>query len=89
MYASVAIVAAITHRERTGQGQYIDSALLDTMVAFNANQIVSYFCSGKIPVRWATPRCSTAGCAFQRRRSSIASRPRSSGSTTTRSTGGY
>jgi formyl-CoA transferase len=52
MYASVAIVAAITHRERTGQGQYIDSALLDTMVAFNANQIVSYFCSGKIPVRW-------------------------------------
>jgi formyl-CoA transferase len=52
MYASVAILAAVTHRERTGQGQYIDSALLDTMVAFNANQIVSYFCSDKVPVRW-------------------------------------
>jgi formyl-CoA transferase len=52
MYASVAILAAITHRERTGQGQFIDSALLDTMVAFNANQIVSYLCSGKVPVRW-------------------------------------
>ncbi|MSQ63203.1 MAG: CoA transferase [Betaproteobacteria bacterium] len=52
MYASVAILAAITHRERTGQGQYIDAALLDTMVAFNANQIVSYLCSGKIPIRW-------------------------------------
>jgi len=52
MYASVAVLAAITHRERTGQGQYIDAALLDTMVAFNANQIVSYFCSGKVPVRW-------------------------------------
>ena len=52
MYASVAILAAITHRERTGEGQYIDAALLDTMVAFNANQIVSYLCSGKIPVRW-------------------------------------
>jgi len=52
MYASVAILAAITHRERTGQGQYIDAALLDTMVAFNANQIVSYLCSGKVPVRW-------------------------------------
>ncbi len=52
MYASVAILAAITHRERTGEGQYIDSALLDTIVAFNANQIVSYFASGKIPVRW-------------------------------------
>ncbi len=52
MYASVAILAAITHRERTGQGQFIDSALLDTIVAFNANQIVPYFTSGKIPLRW-------------------------------------
>ena len=52
MYASVAILAAITHRERTGQGQYIDAALLDTIVAFNANQIVAYLCSGRIPVRW-------------------------------------
>ncbi len=52
MYASLAITAALTHRERTGQGQYIDTALLDTIVAFNANQIVSYFTSGRIPIRW-------------------------------------
>ena len=52
MYASVAILAALTHRERTGEGQYIDCALLDTIVAFNANQIVSYFCSGRIPLRY-------------------------------------
>jgi crotonobetainyl-CoA:carnitine CoA-transferase CaiB-like acyl-CoA transferase len=52
MYASVAILAALTHRERTGAGQYIDCALLDTIVAFNANQIVSYFCSGRIPIRY-------------------------------------
>jgi formyl-CoA transferase len=52
MYASVAILAAVTHRERTGKGQYIDAALLDTIVAFNANQIVSYFTSGKVPIRW-------------------------------------
>jgi len=52
MYASVAICAALTHRERTGKGQYIDCALLDTIVAFNANQIVSYFCSGRIPIRY-------------------------------------
>ncbi len=52
MYASVAILAAITHRERTGQGQYIDAALLDTIVAFNANQISSWFASGRIPGRW-------------------------------------
>ena len=52
MYASVAILAAITHRERTGKGQYIDAALLDTMVAFNASQIVSYLASDQIPQRW-------------------------------------
>ena len=52
MYASLAISAAITHVERTGQGQYIDMALLDTIVAFNANQVVSYLASGNIPQRW-------------------------------------
>jgi crotonobetainyl-CoA:carnitine CoA-transferase CaiB-like acyl-CoA transferase len=52
MYASLAISAAITHVERTGQGQYIDLALLDTIVAFNANQVVSYLASGNIPKRW-------------------------------------
>ena len=52
MYASLAISAAITHVERTGQGQYIDTALLDTIVAFNANQVVSYLASGTIPQRW-------------------------------------
>ena len=52
MYASLAITAALLHRERTGKGQYIDMALLDTIVAFGANQISNYFHSGKIPVRW-------------------------------------
>ncbi|HYC15528.1 MAG TPA: CaiB/BaiF CoA-transferase family protein, partial [Stellaceae bacterium] len=52
MYASVAITAALLHRERTGKGQHIDMALLDTIVAFGANQISNYFHSGKIPQRW-------------------------------------
>jgi crotonobetainyl-CoA:carnitine CoA-transferase CaiB-like acyl-CoA transferase len=52
MYASLAIAAALLHRERSGQGQYIDMALLDTIVAFGANQISNYFHSGKIPERW-------------------------------------
>jgi glutaryl-CoA transferase len=52
MYASLAICAALSHRERSGKGQYIDCALLDTIVAFNANQIVSWFVSGHIPIRW-------------------------------------
>ena len=52
MYASLAITGAVAHRERTGQGQYIDIALLDTIVAFGANQIFNYFHSGTVPRRW-------------------------------------
>jgi crotonobetainyl-CoA:carnitine CoA-transferase CaiB-like acyl-CoA transferase len=52
MYASLAITAAITHRQLTGAGQYIDMALLDTLVAFNANSILNYWCSGEIPRRF-------------------------------------
>jgi crotonobetainyl-CoA:carnitine CoA-transferase CaiB-like acyl-CoA transferase len=52
MYASLAITGAIAYRERTGQGQYIDIALLDTIVAFGANQIFNYFHSGTVPRRW-------------------------------------
>ena len=52
MYASLAITAAVVHRERTGAGQYIDIALLDSIVAFGANQILNYFISGKIPGRY-------------------------------------
>jgi formyl-CoA transferase len=52
MYASLAVSAALIHRERTGEGQHIDMALLDTIVAFGANQISNYFHSGKIPERW-------------------------------------
>jgi len=52
MYASLAITAAIAHRQLTGVGQYIDMALLDTLVAFNANSILNYWCSGEIPKRF-------------------------------------
>jgi len=52
MYASLAITAAIAHRERTGLGQYIDVALLDSIVAFGANQILNYFTSGSVPKRY-------------------------------------
>ena len=37
MYASTAILAALHHRDKTGQGQYIDLSLLDTQVAWLAN----------------------------------------------------
>ena len=52
MYATVAIMAALIHRDRTGEGQYIDMALLDTQVAMLANMGSNYLNSGKPPKRW-------------------------------------
>lgn len=51
MYSTVAILAALAHRDRTGEGQYIDMALLDVQVAVLANQAMNYLASGKAPGR--------------------------------------
>ena len=52
MYASSAILAAIIHRDRTGEGQYIDMSLLDTQIAVMANMSSAYLTSGEVPKRW-------------------------------------
>jgi crotonobetainyl-CoA:carnitine CoA-transferase CaiB-like acyl-CoA transferase len=52
MYASTAILAALHHRDRTGQGQYIDLALLDTQVAWLVNIGLNYLTSGVVPQRF-------------------------------------
>ena len=49
MYATVAICAAIAHRAVSGQGQWIDVALLDSCVALLSNQAMNYFSTGKSP----------------------------------------
>ncbi|WP_118180631.1 CaiB/BaiF CoA transferase family protein [Paraburkholderia phosphatilytica] len=51
MYSTVAILSALAHRDRTGEGQYIDMALLDVQVAMLANMNTNYLASGKAPVR--------------------------------------
>ncbi|MGZ5271652.1 MAG: CaiB/BaiF CoA transferase family protein [Ramlibacter sp.] len=51
MYAALAITAALRHAERTGEGQAIDMALLDTQVAMLANLGANYLVSGKVPGR--------------------------------------
>ncbi len=51
MYATVAILAALSHRERTGQGQRIDMALFDVMLAMLANMNMNYLVSGQSPGR--------------------------------------
>jgi crotonobetainyl-CoA:carnitine CoA-transferase CaiB-like acyl-CoA transferase len=51
MYASSAILAALHHREKSGRGQMIDLALLDTQMAWLANQGLNYLTSGVAPGR--------------------------------------
>jgi formyl-CoA transferase len=52
MYATIAVMAALSHRDRTGEGQYIDMALLDVQVAMLANMGTNYLASGTAPKRW-------------------------------------
>ena len=49
MYATIAVCAAIANRAVTGKGQWIDVALLDSCVAFLANQAMNYFATGESP----------------------------------------
>ncbi len=51
LYATIAILGALAHRDRTGLGQYIDLALLDTQVAVLANQAMNYLVTGIAPQR--------------------------------------
>ncbi|WP_132738024.1 CaiB/BaiF CoA-transferase family protein [Sphingomonas sp. PP-F2F-A104-K0414] len=51
LYSVIAIQAALAMRERTGRGQQIDMALLDTMTGVLANQAMNWFASGVSPTR--------------------------------------
>lgn len=51
LYAAVAILAALNHRERSGAGQHIDMALLDCQIAALANQTSNFHISGAAPDR--------------------------------------
>lgn len=51
MYASVGILAALRHRDRTGRGQQIDIALVDAQIAWLINEGVNYLTTGEVPQR--------------------------------------
>lgn len=51
MYAAVGILAALRHRDATGEGQYIDLALYDAQVAWLINAATNHLVSGKVPGR--------------------------------------
>lgn len=54
VYAALAIVSALTARNQTGRGEYIDLAMLDVQVSLLANQAMNYLLSGQTPRRTGT-----------------------------------
>lgn len=51
LYATIGVLAALYHREKSGEGQYLDLALLDTQVSVLANQALYFLVSGTAPKR--------------------------------------
>jgi len=49
LYAVIGIQGALAHRDKTGEGQHVDLALLDVQVATLANQALNYLASGNVP----------------------------------------
>ncbi len=58
MHAATAILAALHHRERTGEGQYIDLALFDVQLSWLINVASSYLVSGEPPQRHGNAHAS-------------------------------
>ncbi len=51
MYAAVGILAALRHRDKTGEGQHIDISLVDTTMAWLINEGTNFLASGVDPIR--------------------------------------
>lgn len=51
LYATISILAALRHAERSGEGQHIDISLLDTQIACLANQAMNWLVGGVDPGR--------------------------------------
>jgi formyl-CoA transferase len=51
MYATIGILAALRHKDRTGEGQHIDLALVDAQVAWLINEGVAHLQTGNLPIR--------------------------------------
>ena len=49
LFTAIGILSALRHRDRTGEGQLVDVAMLDSMVAILENAIVRHFATGEIP----------------------------------------
>ena len=54
LYATVAVLAALQRRERTGEGCHVDLAMMDSVVAVVENAMARYWVSGEDPGQLAT-----------------------------------
>jgi crotonobetainyl-CoA:carnitine CoA-transferase CaiB-like acyl-CoA transferase len=63
MYAASGILAALAHRDRSGEGQHIDLALFDVQAAMLANQAANYLATGRAPKRLGNAHPSI--CPYQ------------------------
>jgi crotonobetainyl-CoA:carnitine CoA-transferase CaiB-like acyl-CoA transferase len=59
MYTAVALLSALRHRDRTGEGQQIDVGLLDVQVSWLANVASNYLVGGRLPQRLGTAHPNT------------------------------
>ena len=60
MYSTVAILASLNRRDRTGSGAHIDMALLDAQVTVMANQAMNWMTSGNVPRRFGNGHANLA-----------------------------
>ncbi|MFQ5838639.1 MAG: CaiB/BaiF CoA transferase family protein [Thermoplasmata archaeon] len=60
IFAALAVLAALVHRERTGEGQRIDVSMFDCLLALLENAIVRYTSTGEVPPRYGSRHPSIA-----------------------------
>ncbi|WP_299028521.1 CoA transferase [uncultured Sulfitobacter sp.] len=51
MYATIGILTALRHRDKTGEGQHVELALIDTQMAWLINEGMNFLTSGELPQR--------------------------------------
>ncbi len=49
LFTTIGILSALHHRHHTGKGQFVDVAMLDSLVAVLENAVVRYFATGEVP----------------------------------------
>ncbi len=62
MMAAIAILAAAIHRERTGQGQFLDISMMDGVISWLSIHAAKYFMDGELPERGNSPLTGRYAC---------------------------